>query len=158
MGFWTDIFPNLNDVNPYNNFKSHFRIMGNISINFWVASAFIRFINLHHKNHNADWNSNCNSVAGGLPTQWVIETRNYIWYRGFGNNFSDRFITAILNNIISCLEIKNCSKYPKYHWGHRLIIYTHFTVAPRILSTIHQLQPQRIYSIVLTVDNKENFT
>jgi len=27
MGFWTDIFPYLNDDNPYNNFKNHFRIM-----------------------------------------------------------------------------------------------------------------------------------
>jgi len=101
MGFWVDIFPNLNDENPYNNFKSHFRIM---------RTTFNRLLSSISTHPIYQFSAQKPQTLIEIQVAIVLQRlANPMSYRqlettfGIGQgsvaNFTNRFLTAVLDNL-----------------------------------------------------------
>ncbi|CAG8640592.1 7934_t:CDS:2, partial [Paraglomus occultum] len=101
MGFWVDIFPNLSDENPYNNFKCHFRIM---------RTTFNRLLSSISAHPIYQFSTQKPQTPIEIQVAIVLQRlANPMSYRqlettfGIGQgsvtNFTNRFITAVLDNL-----------------------------------------------------------
>ena len=105
-GFWTNIFPYLNDNSRYNSFKSHFRIN---------RSTFNQLLNIlsRHKNYQSS-PFKCQTPIEIQVAIVLQRLANPIGYRqieqtfgisqGSITHFTKRFLEAVLDSLQNCIR------------------------------------------------------